>query len=555
MLGLLIASPHLLPLLEYSGTGARMAERSAGAEERPPIGAEALWQLVVPEFFGGSRPLLTYVGPAGNMPESTGGAYLGTAAILFIALGAPWLTGRRRELMFWIPLAILGIGWQIDLPVIVFIERLWPLNMLSWNRAVFMTAFSQLVLITLVFDAFGRVSVVPRYGLRAAAVALGVALIILIMYRWTATEPPEHVRVLLARRAAAGIPVEQLQTMLLEWRRGWAIAAAGCFALAAGFLLAAMPNRGPKIAVAAFVLALCLEPVMFARLQRRTAPASTYFPEVPILMALQGYPRGRMIGVQCLLPNLAQPWHVEDVRGYDAVDPMRITRLLGLAADRPNKSPKYARTQWMEPLLAHTPDGSMRLPPILDMLNVRYIVLASKPSVSDVPILEGDGFWILENKRALPRVFVPSEVIPAADDQALAMMSNPDFEPANVAFSEPSGDHVSNAEGVVAIESEHPTVIRMTASMVRPGVVVLADSWHPDWSVRVDGNEAKPLRLNTAVRGVGVPAGDHEIVWEYRPRTMLRTAPWAGAALLVCLAWALAHPILTKPWHTSAGNF
>jgi hypothetical protein len=551
-LGLLIASPHLLPLLEYSGTGARMVERSAGAEVRPPIGIEALWQVVVPEFFGGSRPLLPYLGRGINMPESTGGAYLGLAAILCIALGMPLLKGRRRELLFWIPVAILGLGWQIDLPVIVSIERLWPLNMLSWNRAVFMTAFSQLILVSLVFDAFGRGSAGNRHFLRAAAAALCVAVLSGILYQWPPGNYPEWLRITSERRADVGANGEQIPSILLEWRRGWTIASGACFALAGSFLLRWIPQCGKTFSNAALLLALFLEPVMFARVQRRTAPAETYFSEVAVLRALQALPPGRILGVYSLPPNLAQPWRLADVRGYDAVDPMNITRLLSLTACQPNRSPNYARTQWMEPLLLHTPDGSMRLPPILDMLNVRYVVHSSKPSVSDIPILEGDGFWILENNRALPRAFVPKDVIPASDDRALAMLSNHDFEPAAVAYSEPSTDRVSNAEGVVTIEAENTTSVRMKASMSRSGVVVLSDSWHPDWTVAVDGKAATPLRLNTAVRGVSVPAGKHEILWEYRPHTMLRTAPFAGVALLACLALALSHPILTTRRLTAA---
>ena len=37
-LGFLLAAPYILPVLEYTHTGARMARRSAGEEERPPVG-------------------------------------------------------------------------------------------------------------------------------------------------------------------------------------------------------------------------------------------------------------------------------------------------------------------------------------------------------------------------------------------------------------------------------------------------------------------------------------------------------------------------------------
>lgn len=539
ILGLSIASPHLLPLLEYSGSGARMAQRSAGAEERPPIGMEALWQLVVPEFFGGSRALVPYLGPAGNMAESTGGAYLGLATLLCITLCMPLFKGWRRELLFWIPVALLGLSWQIDFPGVVSLQRLWPLNMLSWNRWVFITAFTQLVLAALAFDAFTQKPIGRIYARGAAVAVLSVAVIMLVVHQVPSADFFEPLQIEMARRVGLGASAEHIRNMLVEWRRGWGIAAGACFALAGSFLLESTSNGRKTIAAGTLVLALCLEPVMFARLQRRVAPAHTYFPRVPLFAALRSLPPGRILGVQCLPPNLAQPWHLRDVRGYDAVDPKNITRLLRLAACRDDNSPEYARTQWLVPALAPTTDGSMRLSPILDMLNVRYVVLPSKPLFSDVPIMEGDGFWILENKRVMPRSFVPRNVVPASDEHALEMMSSLDFDPAAVAYTELGTVRVSHSEGNVTIDADNAVYLRMTAAMHRPGVVVISDSWHPDWTVRVDGIAATPLRLNTAVRGVHVAAGRHEIVWEYRPHTMLRTAWLAGISLLACLAWLM----------------
>jgi transposase-like protein len=51
-LGFMLAAPHLLPLLEYAQSGSRMAHRSEGAEERPPVGLAALPQVVLPDIYG-----------------------------------------------------------------------------------------------------------------------------------------------------------------------------------------------------------------------------------------------------------------------------------------------------------------------------------------------------------------------------------------------------------------------------------------------------------------------------------------------------------------------
>src|ERR1700733_13431927 len=55
LLGFLLATPYLLPLLEYTHTGARIERRSAGDEERPPVGLSALPQTVLPDMYGTTR--------------------------------------------------------------------------------------------------------------------------------------------------------------------------------------------------------------------------------------------------------------------------------------------------------------------------------------------------------------------------------------------------------------------------------------------------------------------------------------------------------------------
>src|SRR5262249_9426458 len=51
-LGVSLAAPAVLPTLEYAQTGARMGRRIVGEEERPPVGLQALPQVVLPDMYG-----------------------------------------------------------------------------------------------------------------------------------------------------------------------------------------------------------------------------------------------------------------------------------------------------------------------------------------------------------------------------------------------------------------------------------------------------------------------------------------------------------------------
>jgi hypothetical protein len=148
-LGFLLAAPQLLPVLEYAQTGSRMAHRSAGMEERPPVGFTALPQVVLPDVYGSTQKGSIFVVPPEaqtNLMEGTSAAYAGVFAALFVAPLA-WCDRRRRAAnAFWICFACFGLSWCLNIPGFVHLLRLPGLNMMSHNRLVFYTSFGILVL-------------------------------------------------------------------------------------------------------------------------------------------------------------------------------------------------------------------------------------------------------------------------------------------------------------------------------------------------------------------------------------------------------------------------
>ena len=102
-------------------------------------------------------------------------------------------------------------------------------------------------------------------------------------------------------------------------------------------------------------------------------PALNY-PPIPVLESIAKSAPGRIIGYDCLPAALAQTQGLRDIRGYDAMDPARLMDLMKQAiAPRSTISP-YAITQHAIPKVSESPTGEIRLSPLLDMLNVRYII-------------------------------------------------------------------------------------------------------------------------------------------------------------------------------------
>ncbi len=73
--------------------------------------------------------------------------------------------------------------------------------------------------------------------------------------------------------------------------------------------------------------------------------------------------------------------------------------------------------------------------------------------------------------------------------------------------------------------------------MTQPGLLVLNDVWHPNWTVRVDGAEQHLGEVNEAFRGVLLAPGKHVVEMSYAPRTfaIARILSIVGLATMLLL--------------------
>ena len=208
-LGFLLAAPYILPALEYTRTGERMARRSAGQEERPPGGWTALLETVVPDLYGTDRSDTLRIGNLVQV-ESAAGAYTGVLAALVLAPLA-WCSRRQRSRnVFWALLFAGGLSWCVGLPGVVQFLRLPGLNMFSHNRLVFASSFAILALMAVGLEALSKGEVEWRGWFWFPAALLGC------LCAWCASRAldlPEPIATLLANDVLRGIPAEWVHDM------------------------------------------------------------------------------------------------------------------------------------------------------------------------------------------------------------------------------------------------------------------------------------------------------------------------------------------------------
>jgi len=91
-------------------------------------------------------------------------------------------------------------------------------------------------------------------------------------------------------------------------------------------------------------------------------------------------------------------------------------------------------------------------------------------------------------------------------------------------------------EDRVRMRNEEPSRITLAARMGCTGVVVLGDTYYPGWRVTVDSKPAELLVAYGVARAVVVPAGEHEVVFHYQPRSVQWGAALSLAGVLLLCA-------------------
>jgi hypothetical protein len=173
-------------------------------------------------------------------------------------------------------------------------------------------------------------------------------------------------------------------------------------------------------------------------------------------------------------------------------------------------------------------------PEALDLLGVRFLVVdkgrkqLNEEIAAQYPLVFDDRaarVFVYENPDAFPRAFVTPglRTSPAPDDPSDAPWQT------SVAFTDdmtlladasdagvprdpiPGAAELNSAE----ITDDHNTRVVVDVEAGAPGVLVLSDDYHSNWSVTVNGEPQHLGRVDDIARGVVVPAGRSTVVFEY----------------------------------------
>ena len=513
VLALGIGAVQLLPTAQFAGQILRQ-ETSLELALRTALPTEQLPTLLLPDYRG--SPLdRNYVGPGVNYTATA--IYAGILTLPLAALGLFNRPGRPA--LFFAVLVLLGILCITGTPFYRLI-----LALPGFSRTVFITRFSFLLNVGLAgLAALGLHSLLVEPTRRSAAimlgplVAVGVVVVLLAVDR-SGTPLPASYIVPRSIRAAVFLV---LGGAAVAW-------------------LALQPWRAVPAALA--VLA-----VVVVDLWQFGFPYSPYFspraayartPGVEYLSEVAGpRPRYANLGAYVLAPNAGLQYRLYSIEGYGPLIPRRLVELVSLAEDQIDQ----ATFNFFGPFAP----GAFEAP-AMDLLGIRTAVAPSDASPRPAGVVAGNAI-LVDRPTAFPPAFLTScweQTTDAGSLDRLRSMSASELRGTAVLSGgrgpgpSPGGD--CGSAGDATVERYEPERVVARTQADRNSVLVLTDAWYPGWSVTVDGKPADLLRVDHALRGVALSAGDHLVELRYRPRALMTGATVTALSLLFLVAWALA---------------
>ena len=478
-----------LPFLAALGETWEVRARKALALHPPYVITHDIWKALLSTF-------IPYFGGASWWTPSQwwdfGTARVGSV-VLCLAVIATFRLWRRREVRFFTVLCAITllICWKVR-PVTAVLRHIPGFDVALNDRLGFASALCLSLLAAFAFDA--------RDAVRDRRIVIVVGTILMIA---TAALTPLRLHAGVDRRLVIIGAVAELFgiIVLLLNKRTFAL-----------ILIAIAAQR--------FVEDTNIHP---------TIPRSWFYPSTPLIAKIPRDPLFRVTAISnYFAPNVATMYGLEDIRGYSATTyfPYLLTTPLWC----PTSTRGYHEVN----------DLSL---PFLNFLGVRHALtpLDMNPPDGWRVVADDRNTRLMENTRAIPRVFVPRHIRFIDNHQfTLDEMSHAtDFADVAWIYSRDTPPHDEDNGSATLDVHRVGSRYEIDANVTNGARVILSEASWPGWRAYIDGHRVKLDRANRAFLGLFVPQGKHHIRVVYLPDAFVEGRAISLAALFALILYKL----------------
>lgn len=185
-------------------------------------------------------------------------------------------------------------------------------------------------------------------------------------------------------------------------------------------------------------------------------------------------------------------------------------------------------------------------PRLADLFAVRWFVVSERAGEA-VPAFESAGGVVYENPNVMPRAWVTGRYEIQAGEDCGSVLLAPGFDRASTVLLErrPEPEPDPGTAGTARITRFSSNRVEVEVTSSGPGLLVLAEAFHPDWRASVDGQARPVYAADCVLRAVPVPAGDSQVVFEF-VSPALRTGLVASLVSLGFVLALLAYGLMSR---------
>ncbi len=162
---------------------------------------------------------------------------------------------------------------------------------------------------------------------------------------------------------------------------------------------------------------------------------------------------------------------------------------------------------------------------VLNMLNTRYVILGNDEYVRNPDAL--GNAWIVDTISYVPNANAEMEALDSLDTRRAAV--------ADKKFAATLGDAVVRQPGDTIFETRYaPNRLNYKSRSAQGGIAVFSEIYFPwGWTATIDGKETPIGRVNYVLRALRIPAGEHNIQFEFDPQSVKTADKISTASIIV----------------------
>lgn len=260
------------------------------------------------------------------------------------------------------------------------------------------------------------------------------------------------------------------------------------------------------------------------------APKNFIFPNHPIFTWLQqnaGIYRFYGGGTAHVDFNFPTHYQIYAAEGYDTLRIERYAQLLASGFDG-GVPQNYLRSDAVFP---NVENGFRKR--LFDLLGVKYLLDKEDNPKNNADWhyerFSGDevkGYWqegkfqIYDRPTALPRIFQTTKYVVLPDKDIIEKIYDSNFDLKTLLLENKPNlkiDDNNSDINVPQVLVYEPGYVKVETDSKNNSLLFISDAHDPDWKVKIDNNPALLTRAHYAFLATEVPAGKHQVLFEYKP--------------------------------------